>query len=120
MKHTIEDLKDIYRCLYETNEVAAEEDYLEYFVSEYSPDRLDECDTISEVKDELCHLVEEILNDTGDEDLTREWLLEAGADDEILVLCNLGRAETLDSRIESAAAKAQEGIPSKEIPVLDR
>jgi len=32
----------------------------------------------------------------------------------------LARVESLDNRIESAASKAQQGIPSKETPVLDR
>lgn len=86
---TMEELKDIYRRLYDTNVEAAEEDYLEYFEGEYSPERLDQCETVEDVKGELAHLVEEILNDTGDEEITREWFIEAGADDDLLSLCGL-------------------------------
>lgn len=125
MKYTIEELKDIYRCLYENNEVAADEEYLEYFEGEYSPSRLDECDTVEAVKGELCHLVEEILNDTGDEELTREWLSEAGADDSLLALCGFevvedekgelddderdlfGNGGTVDELIEEATERSE-------------
>lgn len=91
MNINIENLKDVYRRLYATNLEAAEEDYLTYYESGYAPDSvgLDEMRTEDEVKQAICHLVEEILNDTGDEDLTREWAIDAGADDEILAVCDL-------------------------------
>ena len=83
----IENLKDVYRDLYNANAEAAEEDYLEYFEREYSPEKLDECTTEEEVKSMIAYLAEEVLNDTGDEDLTREWLINAGADDELVARC---------------------------------
>lgn len=87
----IEDLKDVYRCLYETNLVAAEDDYPAYYESGYAPDSigLDEMMTEEDVKHAICNLVREILNDTGDEELTREWAIDAGADDELLAMCDL-------------------------------
>lgn len=86
---TIEELKDIYRRLYDANVEAADEEYLEYFEREFDFERLDQCETVEDVKDELSHLVEEILNDTGSEEITREWLIEAGADDDLLSVCGL-------------------------------
>ena len=113
MRYTVEELKDIYRCLYENNEEAAEEDYLEYFEGEYSPSRLDECDTVEAVMGELRHLVEEILNDTGDEELTQEWLVEAGADDSLLAVCGFEVDEderdlfgSIDGRLVDATVRS--------------
>lgn len=86
---TIDELKEIYCNLYEANLEASEEDYLEYYEAGYSPARLDDCKNIEKAKRALVHLVEEILNDTGSEEITREWLLNAGANDELLALCAL-------------------------------
>lgn len=85
---TVEELKGIYSRLYAANLEAAEEDYLEYYEGEYSPNRIDD-NNAENVKIELVRLVQEIVNDTGSEGLTREWLLDAGANDELIALCNL-------------------------------
>lgn len=84
-------LKNIYRNLYEQNLVAAEEDYLEYYEPNFAPDSigLDEMDEEEQVSDALVRLVGEIYDDTGDEAQTREWLIDAGADDAILALCDV-------------------------------
>lgn len=87
---TVDELKTIYRQMYEQNEVAAEEDYLESYQTEFHPDLLDSCSTVEEVRDCLSRLVEEICNDTGDYALTEEWLYEAGADDELVDSFDLG------------------------------
>ena len=88
---SIEHLKSIYRSFYEANLAAAEKDYLDYYESNFAPDSigLDELSDHDEVKDAICRLAEEIYNDTGDENTTREWLIDAGADDELLAMCDL-------------------------------
>lgn len=91
--YTVEELKDIYRCLYNTNAEAAEDDYLEYFEREFSPDNLDNCECSEDVRSRIVCLAEEVLNDTGDEKLTREWLVNAGADDELLASCGFNSNE---------------------------
>lgn len=88
---SIENLKSIYISFYEANLAAAEEDYLAYYESNFAPDSID-LDGLSDpidVKEAICHLAEEIYNDTGDEALTREWLINAGGDDELLAMCDL-------------------------------
>jgi hypothetical protein len=86
---TIEELKGLYCCLYDRNTEAAEEDYLEEYEANYSPERLNFCETAEDVKSAIVHLVGELVDDTGDEGLVREWLMESGADNEILTLCRM-------------------------------
>ena len=88
---SIENLKSIYRSFYEANLVAAEDDYLAYYERAFAPDSigLDDLSDPIEVKDAICHLAEEIYNDTGSEETTREWLINAGAGDDLLAMCDL-------------------------------
>lgn len=90
MNYTVEALREIYRCLYGMNLEAATDEYLEFYEGEYAPENALHDDQTSEgVLRALFRLVGEILDDTGDEDLTREWLRNAGADDALIVLCGL-------------------------------
>lgn len=90
MPYTMENLKDIYCNLYNMNLEAATDEYLEYFEGEYSPENvLSNCKTADDVQCALNRLVGEILDETGDEDLTREWLDNAGADAALIALCGL-------------------------------
>ena len=86
---TVDQLKDIYRCLYNENLEAAEDDYLEYFEANYTPDNLDTCKTADDVRKQIIKLTGEILDDTGSEELTRKWLVDAGADAAIVAACGL-------------------------------
>lgn len=80
----IEKIKNIYETLYELNLEAAEEEYQEYFQHEYSPERLNGLQNVEEVRRELRYLAKEILSDTGSEEITRELLKEAGAEEELI------------------------------------
>lgn len=90
MLYTMENLKDIYRSLFNMNLEAATDEYLQHFEGEYSPEQaLSDCQTSDDVQCALNRLVGEILDDTGDEDLTREWLENAGADAALIALCGM-------------------------------
>ena len=85
-----ETLESLYRHLYEQNCIAAEDDYLEYFEAEFGPGN-----TLSgEMTEEglisaLRSLVAELVNDTGDEELVKEWATEGGADGELIAILDL-------------------------------
>lgn len=90
MKNDVNALKRLYEYLYEENVVAAEEDYLEYFEAGFSPDKCIASETDAEkLLLPLNYLVGELLDDTEDEDLVREWAMEGGADDELLSMLGL-------------------------------
>lgn len=86
-----EHLRSIYRAFYEANLAGAEEDYLSYYESAFAPDSigLEDMTAPDEVKQAIVNLAEEIYNDTGDEAITRDWLIDAGGDDELLAMCDL-------------------------------
>lgn len=83
------ELRYIYTKLYEMNEEAAEEDYLEYFKTNFHPDLLRCCTTVQSAREYISNLVSEILEDTGSKETAREWLVDAGADDELVAHCGL-------------------------------
>lgn len=85
----VPDLTGIYHRLYAMNEEAAEEDYLEYFRTNFHPDLLLCCTTVQSAREYISNLVSEILEDTGSKETTREWLVDAGADDELIAHCGL-------------------------------
>jgi hypothetical protein len=82
-------LKDIYICLYDMNLEAATEEYLESYESEYGPSLLLDCKTAEDVLSAIKGLVSELIDDTGEENLVREWMFNAGADADLIALCGL-------------------------------
>lgn len=89
MPYTIEALKAIYYSLYDMNLEAATEEYLESYESKYSPSLLLSCKTAEDVLNAIKGLVSELVEDTGEEKLVREWMHNAGADDDLIALCGL-------------------------------
>lgn len=85
----LDKLKSVYCSLYEQNIPGAEEDYLEDYERDYSPDSigLNDMSEEPEVESALRRLVGELVDDTGDDDLVREWLEESGASPELIASC---------------------------------
>ena len=86
MKHlnnyTTEKLLDIYQNLFELNLEGAEEEYLEEYEDNYSPDTVfPEAPTKEAVVPGLGSLIAELINDTGDSSLVDGWIEQAADDD---------------------------------------
>lgn len=86
MKHlnnyTTEKLLDIYQNLFEMNLEGAEEEYLEEYEDNYSPDTVfPEAPTKEAVVTGLGSLIAELINDTGDSSLVDGWIEQAADDD---------------------------------------
>ena len=86
MKHmnnyTTEKLLDIYQNLFELNLEGAEEEYLEEYEDNYSPDTVfPEVPTKEAVVTGLGSLIAELINDTGDSSLVDGWIEQAADDD---------------------------------------
>lgn len=78
--NSLDDLKFLYRSLYDMNHEAAEEDYLEYFEPSYSPKsiELDSMEWKSQVIHALRSLLKELRDDLGDEATYYDWLAQCG------------------------------------------
>jgi len=74
-----ENLSALYQSLYEMNLDGAEEDYLEYYESNYTPERvLSAGEDRAAIIGHLQYLMKELYNDLGDENTLKEWFIDAG------------------------------------------
>ena len=89
MLDNIEALKKVFYGLYDTNLEAADEEYLENYTTIYDPTYMRNCYSPEDVVNAIKGLANELIEDTGEKALIREWLHNAGASAELIAACGL-------------------------------